>query len=151
MPVILLPEDEDEWLNPDISELERLLPLVKQFPDNTMEAYPLSYAVNIPKSDSPELITIQGWGVNSIWKRQIRRGNDDGYEGRAEEGSARASGAGRVHIRACGGGCAGILQGEGPFTTDRFGCEWRWRVVWTVVWAIMRDMNDREYQLSIIR
>jgi putative SOS response-associated peptidase YedK len=51
MPVILLPEDEDEWLNPDISELERLLPLLKQFPDNTMGAYPMSYTVNIPKSD----------------------------------------------------------------------------------------------------
>jgi putative SOS response-associated peptidase YedK len=63
MLVILLLEDEDEWLNPDISELERLLPLLKQFPDNTMEAYPLSYTVNIPKSDSPELITIQSWGL----------------------------------------------------------------------------------------
>ncbi len=41
MPVTLLLEDGDEWLNPDISEPERLLPLLKQFPDNTMEAIPL--------------------------------------------------------------------------------------------------------------
>jgi hypothetical protein len=51
MPVILLLEDEDECLNPDISGLERLLPLLKQFPDNTMKAYPMFYTVKIPKSD----------------------------------------------------------------------------------------------------
>jgi hypothetical protein len=56
MPVILLLEDE--WLNPDISGLERLLPLLKQFLANTMEAHPLSYVVKILQSDFPELITI---------------------------------------------------------------------------------------------
>ena len=39
MPVILLKEDEVEWLNPDNSEPERLLPLLKQYPDAEMEAY----------------------------------------------------------------------------------------------------------------
>jgi putative SOS response-associated peptidase YedK len=56
MPVILQKEDEEEWLNPDIVEPERLLPLLKQYPDKEMEAYPVSTAVNIPKNDSAELI-----------------------------------------------------------------------------------------------
>jgi putative SOS response-associated peptidase YedK len=56
MPVILLKEDEEEWLNPDIVEPERLLPLLKQYPDKDMEAYPVATAVNIPKNDYLELI-----------------------------------------------------------------------------------------------
>jgi putative SOS response-associated peptidase YedK len=56
MPVILLKEDEDEWVNPDISEPERLLPLLQQYPDQEMEAYPVSTAVNRPSIDSAELI-----------------------------------------------------------------------------------------------
>jgi putative SOS response-associated peptidase YedK len=39
MPIILLKEDEVEWLNPDNSEPEQLLPLLKQYPDAEMEAY----------------------------------------------------------------------------------------------------------------
>jgi putative SOS response-associated peptidase YedK len=49
MPVILLQEDEEEWLNADIVEPERLLPLLKQYPDKDMEAYPVSLAVNSRK------------------------------------------------------------------------------------------------------
>jgi putative SOS response-associated peptidase YedK len=56
MPVILLREDEDEWLNPDIIEPERLLPLLKPYPDTEMIAYPVSTAVNRPNMDSAELI-----------------------------------------------------------------------------------------------
>jgi putative SOS response-associated peptidase YedK len=56
MPVILLREDEEEWLNPDIVEPERLLPLLKQYPDKEMEAYPVSTMVNMPKNDTVEVI-----------------------------------------------------------------------------------------------
>jgi putative SOS response-associated peptidase YedK len=37
MPVILNPEDEAAWLDPDIVEPERLLPLLKQYPADKME------------------------------------------------------------------------------------------------------------------
>jgi putative SOS response-associated peptidase YedK len=57
MPVILQKEYEDEWLNPDIVEPERLLPLLKQYPDKDMEAYPVSTEVNRPKNDTSDLIT----------------------------------------------------------------------------------------------
>jgi putative SOS response-associated peptidase YedK len=56
MPVILQKEDEEEWLNPDIVEPERLLPLLKQYLDNEMEAYPVSTMVNRPNIDSAEVI-----------------------------------------------------------------------------------------------
>jgi putative SOS response-associated peptidase YedK len=56
MPVILLEEDEEEWLNLDIIEPERLLQLLKQYPEREMEAYPVSTAVNIPNNDSLDLI-----------------------------------------------------------------------------------------------
>jgi putative SOS response-associated peptidase YedK len=36
MPVILLPEDEDEWLNPDLTEPQDLLPFLKPYPDDLL-------------------------------------------------------------------------------------------------------------------
>ena len=56
MPVILLLEDEDERLNPDISEPGWLLPLLRQYPDKEIEAYPVSSIVNLPTVDSAEVI-----------------------------------------------------------------------------------------------
>ena len=37
MPVILLPEDEDEWLNPDRTEPQDLLPYLKPYPDGLLD------------------------------------------------------------------------------------------------------------------
>lgn len=56
MPVILKKEDEEEWLNPDISEPEKLLPFLVPFPDHEMESYQVSPAVNVPNRDSEELV-----------------------------------------------------------------------------------------------
>src|SRR5690349_10930935 len=36
MPVILLPEDEDEWLNPDRTEPQELVPYLKPYPDGLL-------------------------------------------------------------------------------------------------------------------
>lgn len=38
MPVILLPDDEDEWLNPDRTEPAELLPFLRPYPDDLLEA-----------------------------------------------------------------------------------------------------------------
>jgi putative SOS response-associated peptidase YedK len=56
MPVILHRTDEDTWLNPDISEAERLLPLLRPYPDAEMEAYAVASTVNNPRIDTQELI-----------------------------------------------------------------------------------------------
>ncbi len=56
MPVILRREDEDEWLNPDITEPERLLPLLVPYPERLMQARRVSPAVNVPTRDDATLI-----------------------------------------------------------------------------------------------
>ena len=56
MPVILRREDEEEWLNPDITDPERLLPLLVPYPENAMQAMRVSPAVNTPTRDDATLI-----------------------------------------------------------------------------------------------
>ena len=53
MPVILTREAEDVWLDPKIQEPEKLLPLLKQYPPEAMEYYPVSRQVNSPAVDEP--------------------------------------------------------------------------------------------------
>lgn len=55
MPVILRPEDEDLWLSPSAA-LPDLQYLLKPFPDEPIEAYAVSPAVNKPSTDVPECI-----------------------------------------------------------------------------------------------
>lgn len=56
MPVILRREDEDEWLNPDITEPDYLSAFLKPYPDAEMVSYPVSAAVNFPGRDDEGLI-----------------------------------------------------------------------------------------------
>jgi putative SOS response-associated peptidase YedK len=56
MPVILQKEDEETWLNPDVTEPEHLLPLLKPYPADHMEEWQVGDAARNPRNDSPELI-----------------------------------------------------------------------------------------------
>jgi putative SOS response-associated peptidase YedK len=56
MPVILEPEDEETWLDPDIVEPERLLPLLKQYPADKMEEWRVGDEARNPKNDHPKVI-----------------------------------------------------------------------------------------------
>jgi len=56
MPVILWPADYDVWLDPSIREVEHLQPLLRPYPPEEMEAYPVSTRVNNPADDSPMLL-----------------------------------------------------------------------------------------------
>lgn len=38
MPVILLPDDEEAWLSPDLTEVEPLVSMLKPYPDDLLEA-----------------------------------------------------------------------------------------------------------------
>lgn len=51
MPVILHKEDEAAWLNPDITESEQLLPLLKPYPAEEMEAWEVDGAARNPRND----------------------------------------------------------------------------------------------------
>jgi len=56
MPVILHPRDYAKWLDPAPQTPEHLKPLIKPFPAEEMNAFPVSTLVNTPANDSPELI-----------------------------------------------------------------------------------------------
>jgi putative SOS response-associated peptidase YedK len=51
MPVILTLEAEAVWLDPNVVEPERLLPLLSPYPAEHMELYPVSPLVNAPGND----------------------------------------------------------------------------------------------------
>ena len=61
MPVILPREAEDQWLDPDAVEPERLLPLLRPC-QGKMAAHSVSRAVNNPRNDSPDLLRPVGAG-----------------------------------------------------------------------------------------
>jgi putative SOS response-associated peptidase YedK len=56
MPVILHPEDYTLWLDPDFDEKEPLTTLLKPYPAEAMEAYPVSRRVNSPSNNEPSII-----------------------------------------------------------------------------------------------
>ena len=56
MPVILHPRDYAKWLNPSPQTPDQLKPLIKPFPAELMDAYPVSTLVNTPANDTPELV-----------------------------------------------------------------------------------------------
>jgi len=56
MPVILPPETYDLWLDPDMWETEPLLDLLRPYPDDGMEAYPVSRFVNSPSNDDERCV-----------------------------------------------------------------------------------------------
>jgi putative SOS response-associated peptidase YedK len=56
MPVILDREGEGEWLNMDLKDTTKLIPLLKPYPSGDMEAYCVSKLVNSPTNDRPECI-----------------------------------------------------------------------------------------------
>jgi len=56
MPVIMQPSAYDLWLDPAVHEKEKLLPMLKPYPDKELELYEVSTKVNSPKNDSNENI-----------------------------------------------------------------------------------------------
>lgn len=56
MPVILHPRDYAKWLDPSPQTPDQLKPLIKPFPADLMDAYPVSTLVNTPANDIPELV-----------------------------------------------------------------------------------------------
>lgn len=60
MPVILRPSDEDRWLDPDLKNVDSLVPLLAPYPSDAMKGYEVSTLVNSPKIDVPECIRPDG-------------------------------------------------------------------------------------------
>lgn len=56
MPAILLPEDEETWLNVALNKPADVLHLLRPYPTELMEAYPVDRRVNIPTVEDPGLL-----------------------------------------------------------------------------------------------
>jgi len=56
MPAILHPRDYAKWLDEAPQTPDALKPLIKSFPADRMDAYPVSPLVNKPANDMPELV-----------------------------------------------------------------------------------------------
>ena len=56
MPVILHPRDYAKWLEPSAQTPDQVLPLIKPYPAEEMDAYPVSTLVNKASNDMPELV-----------------------------------------------------------------------------------------------
>ena len=56
MPVILASQHYDEWLDPSLHTVERFKSLLRPFPSEEMEAYPVRPIVNNPRNDQPECV-----------------------------------------------------------------------------------------------
>ncbi len=56
MPIILHKEDEETWLNPDITEPEQVLPLLVPYPAEAMTSYRVGQGVWNSRVDTPALI-----------------------------------------------------------------------------------------------
>ena len=56
MPVILRREDERLWLDPEVTDMQVVLPLLQPYASESMSAYEVSRAVNAVANDGPELI-----------------------------------------------------------------------------------------------
>jgi putative SOS response-associated peptidase YedK len=56
MPVILQAKDYDLWLDTEVQQKELLQPLLRAYPPEELEAYPVSRWVNRPQNDAPQCI-----------------------------------------------------------------------------------------------
>ncbi len=56
MPVILHPRDYGRWLEPSAQTPDQVLPMIKSYPAEEMDAYPVSTLVNKASTDVPELV-----------------------------------------------------------------------------------------------
>jgi putative SOS response-associated peptidase YedK len=56
MPVIVAPDDYRLWLDPAIAKTEPLQALLRPYPADEMDAYPVSSRVNSPRNDTEALI-----------------------------------------------------------------------------------------------
>jgi hypothetical protein len=90
MPVILTPEGEDLWMDPDAQDPAALAPLFAPLGAEEMEAFAVSRRVNAPANDDPSVLDAPGpeappppkkgrapAAQRNLWEN----GGDDGDEG----------------------------------------------------------------------
>jgi putative SOS response-associated peptidase YedK len=56
MPVIIAPSDYERWLDPTVTNAEKIAPLLRPYPSNEMTAYTVSPLVNSPTNDDARCV-----------------------------------------------------------------------------------------------
>lgn len=56
MPVILKSTSYDEWLDAKVKDTNKLQELLKPYPAEEMDSHPVNRSINIPETNSPELM-----------------------------------------------------------------------------------------------
>jgi putative SOS response-associated peptidase YedK len=56
MPVIVRPEHEARWLDPEVKDIEKLRDVLEPLSNDALEMYRVSMEVNSPKNEKPELV-----------------------------------------------------------------------------------------------
>lgn len=56
MPVLIQHGDFDTWLDPEVGDSERLLPLLTHYPETDLSLTPVSTYVNNPRNDDPRCL-----------------------------------------------------------------------------------------------
>ena len=56
MPAILTPEDVDTWLDEDVTDVSTLSKLLRPYPSELLEMWPVTTEVNTVTNDGPELV-----------------------------------------------------------------------------------------------
>jgi putative SOS response-associated peptidase YedK len=59
MPVILHSNDYDLWLDPDVQDPKILEPLLRPYPSDDLDVYPVSRLVNDPRHEDPKCVEAQ--------------------------------------------------------------------------------------------
>ena len=67
MPVILDPDDEAMWLDPAVSDPVAIMPCLRPYPAEGMEAYPVGPLVSSAWNEGPELIEPAGVPQPRLW------------------------------------------------------------------------------------
>lgn len=63
MPAMVLPDDYDLWLDPGISDRDRLIPLLRSYLEQELEAFAVDSAVNNPNFEDPRcIVPAASWG-----------------------------------------------------------------------------------------
>jgi len=56
MPAILPPDLEEAWLDPQLTDVQKIVDLLKPYPETAMKSWAVSPAINSARIDSPEVI-----------------------------------------------------------------------------------------------
>src|SRR5262245_22356383 len=60
MPVVLSRDDEAAWLDPTLKDSAKLVPMLRSYPAQEMEAMPANPAMNKPTIEGPECMVTPG-------------------------------------------------------------------------------------------